>query len=57
MKNVEMVIETPRGTFKIHTVFENMEEARENGWGLWFDHEQYSILGKDNRVGAVVVNK
>lgn len=47
-------IKTPRGTFNIHTVFKNEEEARKEGWGLWFQHEDYLILGKDNCVGAVI---
>ena len=54
MKTVEMRFVTPRGTFKIHTVFESEEEARAMGWGLWFEHGQFLILGQDNRVGAVV---
>jgi hypothetical protein len=54
METSEMRIQTPRGTFRIHTVFESIQEARENGWGYWFQYENYMILGKDNRTGAVV---
>lgn len=54
MKKADFTIETPRGVFKIHTVYSSLEEARENGWGQWFSHEEYIILAKDNRVGAVV---
>jgi hypothetical protein len=49
-----MKIETPRGTFNIHTIYESEEEARADGWGFWFQHGQYLILGRDNRTGAVV---
>lgn len=55
MKNTTMKISTPRGTFNIHTIFKSETEARGNGWGLWFQHERYLILAKNNRVGAVVV--
>lgn len=54
MKNCELTIISPRGTFKIHTIFDNMDEADAAGWGLWFQHENNLILAKDNRVGAVV---
>lgn len=54
MKKVEMKLVTPRGTFNIHTQFETYEEAFAEGWGLWFQHENFFILGKENRVGAVV---
>ena len=58
MKSIEMKIKTPRGTFNIHTIFDTIEEARSDGWGLWFQHENFLILAKENRVGAVVeVNK
>jgi len=50
----EMRIKTPRGTFNIHTKFDTIEEARQEGWGLWFQHENYLILARDNRIGAVV---
>jgi hypothetical protein len=36
MKKIETIIETPRATIKAHTQFDTIEEARENGWGLWF---------------------
>ena len=49
-----MMIRTPRGAFKIHTIFSSEEEAREHGWGAWFWHGDFIILGKENRVGAVV---
>jgi len=54
MKKCEMKIETPRGTFKVHTIFDNKEEATIAGWGLWFQHENHLILAKDNRCGAVI---
>lgn len=54
MKNCEMKIETPRGAFRIHTIFDNKDEATTAGWGLWFQHENFLILAKDNRVGAVI---
>lgn len=55
MKKTEMTIETPRGTFKIHSVYSTMEKARNDGWGLWFQHDTFVILARDNRVGAVVL--
>ena len=54
MKACEMIIQTPRGSFNIHTIFENEETARAMGWGVWFQHGKYLILAKDNRCGAVV---
>ena len=54
MKACEKKIETPRGTFNIHTIFESEEAARSMGWGVWFQHGEYLILAKDNRSGAVV---
>jgi len=54
MKKCEMKIETPRGTFNVHAIFDNKEEAATAGWGLWFQHENYLILAKDNRCGAVI---
>ena len=57
MINQEMVVKSPRGTFKIHTIFDNKEEANKNGWGLWFANGEWDIYTKDNRVGAVVKNK
>ena len=54
MKVCEMKIQTPRGIFNIHTEYESMDEAREAGWGLWFQHDNYLILGKENHCGAVV---
>jgi hypothetical protein len=54
MKACELKIETPRGSFKIHTIYESQEAAAADGWGLWFQHGRYLILGRDNRVGAVV---
>ena len=53
-KTCEITLATPRGTFKIHTIFDSEEEARVEGWGFWFQHEKYLILGRDNRTGAVV---
>lgn len=55
MTACEMRIQTPRGTFNIHTVYVSEAEARLDGWGFWFQHENYLILGRDNRTGAVVV--
>jgi len=54
MKKIDITFETPRGNFKMHTIFDNMEEARKHGWGLWFQHHEYLILGKDNHIGAIV---
>ena len=58
MTITEMKLKTPRGTFNIHTIFDSEQEAKENGWGLWFTHIEESaewyIYTKDNRVGAVV---
>lgn len=54
MKNCAIKIETPRGTFNMTIVFDTMEEARESGYGLWFQHENYLILAKNNRVHACV---
>ena len=54
MKACEMKIQTPRGSFNIHTIFDNEETARAMGWGVWFQHGKYLILAKDNRCGAVV---
>jgi len=54
MEKCEMTIESPRGTFRIHTIFQDLEEAGAAGWGLWFQHEGFLILARDNRVGAVV---
>lgn len=53
-KACEMKLTTPRGTFNIHTVYASLEDARADGWGLWFQHDRYMILSRDNRVGAVV---
>jgi len=54
MKACELTLKTPRGTFKIHTIFASMEEAGKEGWGLWFQHENSLVLARDNRVGAIV---
>lgn len=54
MKKIEMTIETPRGTIKIHTAYNTMDEARQDKWGEWFQHDNFLILSRDNRVGAVV---
>lgn len=54
MKSCEMTLVTPRATIKIHTIYASEEEARLDGWGFWFQHEQYLVLGRDNRTGAVV---
>ncbi len=57
MQACNLLLETPRGTLKIHTVFESTEEAASHGWGVWFNFENYTVLGRDNRVGAVVLTK
>lgn len=50
-----MKLETPRGTFPIHTIYSSLDEAAADGWsGFWFQHGRYLILALDNRVGAVV---
>lgn len=54
MKKCEMKIVTPRGTFPIDTIYDSLEEAAADGWGLWFQHENYLVLGRNNRCGAVV---
>lgn len=54
MKTVEIKIETPRGSFKITKLFDSVDEARTQGYGVWFQHQNYIILGKDNRVHAAV---
>jgi hypothetical protein len=54
MKACEMKIQTPRGTFNIHTIFQTEDAARAMGWGVWFQHGDYLILAKDNHIGAVV---
>jgi hypothetical protein len=54
MKAIQMKLQTPRGTFNIHTQFASEKEASREGWGFWFQHEDYLILGRDNRTGAVV---
>ena len=54
MKTTELILVTPRGTFKIHTIFDTDQEAKEAGWGLWFSHEKYDIYSRENRIGAVV---
>lgn len=54
MINTEMTLKTPRGTFSIHTIFSNAEEAKQAGWYLWFDHKEWGIYTKDNHAGAVV---
>jgi hypothetical protein len=54
MKSCTLKLETPRGTFNIHTIYASEDEARADGWGFWFQHGNYLILGRDNRTGAVV---
>lgn len=56
MKKIEETIKTPRGTFKMDTEFDSLEEARENGWGLHFTENNIGILTKDNHIGAIVRN-
>ena len=53
-KEILFRIETPRGAINVHTVFDSIEEAEKEGWGLWFQHEGYFILARDNRAGSVV---
>lgn len=55
MEPCNFKLETPRGTLPIHSIYKSMEEAEADGWGLWFQHENYLVLGRDNRVGAVVL--
>lgn len=57
MKAVGIKLETPRGTFEIHTIYSSLDEAAADGWGLWFQHGRYMVLGRENRVGAVVDNE
>ena len=54
MNAIQMKIVTPRGTMNIHTNYANLEEAGVDGWHLWFQHENYLILNRENRCGAVV---
>ena len=44
-------ISTPRGNFKIR--FSSMKEARENGFGFWFEHEGFQIVGDGIHAFAV----
>ena len=55
MKTCEMRLTTPRGSFNIHTIYDSEKDARADGWSLWFQHGNYLILNRDNRVGAVVM--
>lgn len=57
MHTTELFLLTPRGTFKIHTIFDNEQEAKAAGWGLWFSYERYDIYSRDNRTGAAVKRK
>ena len=54
MKATQMKLQTPRGTFNIYTIYETEKEASADGWGFWFQHENWLILGRDNKTGAVV---
>lgn len=54
MQPCDLTLKTPRGTIRIHTLYPDMEAARADGWGLWFQFENYLVLGRDNRVGAAV---
>ena len=38
MESNKSTIVTPRGTFKIHESFINENEARKNGYGIYFTH-------------------
>ena len=56
MKQVDkFYIRTPRGNFPISIIYDNKEEATNNGWGYWFSYNEYDIYSKNNRVGAVVI--
>lgn len=54
MRSCDLIIETPRGTIKAHTIYTSIDEAQADGWGIWFQHERYLILGRDNRAGAII---
>ena len=53
MKNVDIKIETPRGTMNIHTEYSTKAEATSDGWGVWFQHGDVFILARENRCGAI----
>ena len=53
-EKVLYTLKTPRGTIRVKYEFESLEAARAEGWGLWFQHGDYLILGRYNRTGAVV---
>ena len=49
-------LKIPRGTFRFG--FQTIQEARSQGWGLWFTHaaldgNTYAIMAKDNTAQAV----
>jgi hypothetical protein len=58
METTQRTVKTPRGTFRIHTVFDSYDKARAAGWGLWFQHYEggrpIGIMVRDNRTGAIV---
>lgn len=54
MQTVNITLKTPRATIRIHTLYPSEEAARADGWGFWFQFENYLILGRDNRTGAAV---
>lgn len=58
METTQRTVKTPRGTFNIHTIFDSYDEAKEAGWGFWFQHYEdgkyIGIMGRDNRTGAIV---
>jgi hypothetical protein len=41
-------LETPRGKFRFG--FNSMEEARAEGYGLWFQHDNVCIVGGGPRL-------
>lgn len=57
MKKIKITIKTPRAVINAHTQFESKNEAEKHGWGFWFQHDNYLILAKDNRIGAIVLVK
>ena len=54
MQACELKLVTPRATINIHTLYASEDEARIDGWGFWFQYEDYLIFGRDNRTGAAV---
>ena len=44
-------IKTPRGTFRVK--FTSMQEANDNGYYLYFEHEGYAIVANGTLAFAV----